>query len=307
MTILTALQQFEFGGAFCSLWVFKGPRRNSDTQEVSYTGRWVAISEDAEEALRSLVVEAVNRTEEILQYDLLTENHSTSALELPTDETHSQTIVEISSERHESKRTKKVKDLVNTSFYAIRFDLDGESLIALSRTNSNWTAKKKKSLENLIFTDDTLDVDKRVAFDFSKTVDLIIYQNSALLLSKSKAETILHYRAAHENEFTDLTSEKEFVESFEDIGPLTNYVGTNKIRLRRMSALRQKGNYKKTQFMANLRAKCAQKKLKIEFNASGKIIVTPDNAGDVITALLDHRLISGFSDGVFDVQSASPV
>ena len=108
-------------------------------------------------------------------------------------------------------------------------------------------------------------------------------------------------------EFTALQTETEFAEIFSDMSALVAYIGNNKMQLRRAAAIRQKAHYKDSGFMKRLRAKYGSQKLDIQFDSSGKIVATEDSAADIMTALLDHRLSSVFSESIYDVQDTQPV
>ena len=88
---------------------------------------------------------------------------------------------------------------------------------------------------------------------------------------------------------------------------LESYVGDNKMQLRRASAIRQRGHYKDPAFMSNLRKRHEEFLLDIEFDDAGRIVATPETCGDIVRALLDHRLASAFSQNIYDVPDVKPV
>lgn len=88
---------------------------------------------------------------------------------------------------------------------------------------------------------------------------------------------------------------------------LIGLVGNNKTHLRRVCAIRLKAHYRDTAFMGRLRQKHRQFGFNLRFDAAGKIVPTPETCGDVIRALLDHRLQSPFSTNIYDVEDAVPV
>jgi hypothetical protein len=94
---------------------------------------------------------------------------------------------------------------------------------------------------------------------------------------------------------------------FTDLQPLVDYVGSNKIQLRRASAIRQKANYKNAQFMQRLRAECGGLGFKIKFDKDGRIVPTSETCRDIFQALLDHRLESRLSQRLYDVENTSDV
>ncbi|HTF72576.1 MAG TPA: hypothetical protein VK638_58900 [Edaphobacter sp.] len=59
--------------------------------------------------------------------------------------------------------------------------------------------------------------------------------------------------------------------------------------------------------MTRVRQNYAEYGFALQFDNAGKLIVTPETGEEVITALLDHRLASGFSNRIYDVPSATPV
>ena len=117
----------------------------------------------------------------------------------------------------------------------------------------------------------------------------------------------MNYKAAHIQNFNQLREEDKFSAIFTDLAPLVNYVGENKIQLRRISAIQQKGHYKNPKFMDSLRAHCAVFKLNINFDKDGKIIPTEGSCRDIFQALLDHRLSSHFREHLYDVQNTEVV
>ena len=74
-----------------------------------------------------------------------------------------------------------------------------------------------------------------------------------------------------------------------------------------MCAVRDKKHYLDPAFMDRVRTHHAKYGFSLQFDPEGRIIVTPETASQIITALLDHRLASGFSDNIYDVPSATQV
>ena len=59
--------------------------------------------------------------------------------------------------------------------------------------------------------------------------------------------------------------------------------------------------------MERLRLSAAEFGFTFTFDGDGKIVVTPETCAQIITALLDHRLLSAFSANVYDVPSTTAV
>lgn len=118
---------------------------------------------------------------------------------------------------------------------------------------------------------------------------------------------VLSYKQAHADDFVALQAEPQFAQLFFDLAPLVAFVGDNKIQLRRVCAIRQKGHYLDPLFMQRLRQHHAQYQLNLSYTEQGLLEPTPATCSDIITALLDHRLASAFSQNVYDVPDATQV
>jgi hypothetical protein len=180
-------------------------------------------------------------------------------------------------------------------------------LYAIRKTDPSWKSTKRKAVIDALFQDQTLSLESSESFTLSKHIDILILGNELLILNKSHFESVLSYRQAHADDFQALQAEPEFISIFTSMAPLVTFVGTNKIQLRRACAIRSKGHYRDAGFMDRLRLHHAQYQLNIVFNGAGLIDPTPDTCGDIITALLDHRLSSAFSRAIYDVPDATPV
>nr|WP_255414548.1 Kiwa anti-phage protein KwaB-like domain-containing protein [Salinisphaera sp. LB1] len=175
------------------------------------------------------------------------------------------------------------------------------------KVDNSWSAKKMIGGINTFFVDEELTLNEQPAFNISKYVDFFILDETIFVRSKGSFETVASYKNAHKQDFVDLIEENEFNEVFSDLTHIREYVGNNKMQLRRASAIRQKGHYKNAQFMENLRLNAQQYGLDIEFDEFNQIIPTAENCRDIFQALLDHRLASGFSHNIYDVPDASTV
>jgi hypothetical protein len=145
------------------------------------------------------------------------------------------------------------------------------------------------------------------AFSLSAFVDFFIFDGMIYMLDKGRFESVLSYRQAHANQFLTLQAEPAFSLIFSDMAPLVAFIGANKIQLRRACAIETKGHYRNNAFMQRLRQRFQQFHLNIVFDANGLIVPTPETCADIMTALLDHRLSSAFSEAIYDVPDAVAV
>ena len=306
MPALDDLKAFNLTEATISLWVFKGPTGASGAPP-NYTGRWVETADSVDTALKETVSTERDRIEETLEYGLLAQNNEASALSIPREETNAGLLVDIVAAEIDPKRVQRPEHLRNSIFYLIKLVYRDIVIHAVRRTDSGWTTRRALSARSFFYEENRLTIDDRPHFDIEKTIDFLIVGDTVLILNKPHFESVLRYKDAHRNDFTALQGEPEFAAVFVDLAPLVAHVGANKIQLRRVSAIRQKGHYRDPEFMARLRQHHAAYGFAIQFDADGRIVITPETCAEILTALLDHRLASAFSTRIYDVPSATPV
>ena len=306
MAAIDTVRDFDINNAALTLWTFRGPTGPAHGNP-TYSGRWARTTNEVDEALKIAFVDEVSRIEEVRNYGLLEENHETSALLIAADETHAGYVLEKCAAETQNRQASRREHIANSSFYLAKFATQDTVVYGVRKTDQTWKTRRARNIRTMVFSDEELDIDDRPRFDISHTFDFVIADTEILCLNKRNFESILRYKQAHQDDFAELQEEPEFIAAFADITPLVEFVGNNKIQLRRTSAIRQKGHYKEAGFMANLRQRYNECGLTLEFNAQGEIIATPETCSDIVTALLDHRLTSRFSELYFDVPSSTAV
>lgn len=306
MAIPAALSDFDIQNAGLTVWLFK-KSGGAGGAAPTYTGRWITTDDALNEALKASVIEARSRIEEVHEYGLLAQNNEASALLIDTVETHAGLIVDQSANALPHRKVSTEAHIANTSFFVVRLTSGDDVLHAVRRTDSSWRTQKRKALIDMVYRENALALDQTPSFSLTKKVDFFIASDKIVIPHKANFESVLHYRQAHADEFTTLQGEADFSQVFSALGPLVQFVGTNKIQLRRMCSIRQKGHYKDANFMTKLRQHYAAHGLTLEFDANGLIVPTAETCRDIITALLDHRLASAFSENVYDVPDATKV
>lgn len=305
MPTLADLKAFDVAKATLSLWVFK--KSGLAYQAPSFNGRWVETTDELNSVLKAAVSAERARIEEVQEYDLLAQNNEGSALSITTLETHAGRFLEQSAAETSQKKATKLKEMQNSTFYVIKLVWKDGIIYAVRKTDASWRARKALTIISAFFADEQLGLDKSPGFEISKRVDFFIIGNGILIRNKQNFESILNYKQAHKEDFAALRAEPEFIAIFTDLAPLSGHVGENKIQLRRVSAIRQKGHYRDEKFMANLRERHSEFGLDLQFDDAGRIMATPDTCRDIFIALLDHRLASGFSRNIYDVPDATHV
>jgi hypothetical protein len=306
MPALQDLKALDLANAQVTLWSVKGPSGPAAAAP-GYSGRWVDTTDGVDAALKETFADELAKIEEVIEYGLLAQNNEASALQIPADETHANLLIDQVAAEIPAKKASQVNHLFNAKFYVAKFVIGDQIVFAVKKTESGWKTKKAASVRNLYFADQQLAIDDRPHFELSKTFDFFIFDDNVLVRNKGAFESVLRYKSTQREDFVELQAEAEFLAAFVDVAPLVAYVGDNKIQLRRACAIRQKGHYRDVDFMGRLRADQAEYGFTIEFDEDGKIVATPETCAQIMKALLDHRLKSGFSRLVYDVQDTTPV
>lgn len=304
MSDLAGLKGFDLGAADLTVWVFKKSTREGVPV---FNGKWVGITEELAAALRASVTGALDAITETIDYDILAQNNESSALTLGADETHIALVDAQALNPTPARKVRQLKQIANSGFYMLRFATEAGVLLAVRKTNPTWSSRRSSKIVRVVFADDQLDIDQRPSFSLEPFFDFFVFNGEIYVSNKGRFESVLAYRAGHIEAFQELTVEAEFNAIFSDVGPITVFVGENKIQLRRAIAIREKAHYKDIAFMQNLRNQCAAMNLQIAFDDDGRIVPTPETCRDIFQALLDHRLDSRLSNQIYDVQSTEPV
>lgn len=305
MRIPKAFSEFDIQKSTIALWLFKTTQQAG--QPPTYVGRWIDTHDDLDSKLKEAVAAERQRIAEIRQYSLLAENNEASALAIDALLTNAGLVIQQASAEVPARRVKEMPQIQNARFYVIKLTKSGKTLYAVRKTEGSWQTKRMKDAIYAFFSNNRLGLDDKPSFRISKDVDFFIVDNLVLIRHKGHFESILAYKQAHVEDFVALQKDQAFKSLFSTLDPLVAFVGTNKIHLRRACAIHDKAHYKDAGFMARLRADHIKYQLKLEFDAQGRIVPTDETCADIIRALLDHRLLSPFSEQVYDVQDAAPV
>lgn len=305
MPLPNFLHTFDIAAASVTVWVFKkSPGANGAT---IFTGRWIETDEALEAALRITVMDARARITEIKPYGLLATNQDDSVLQIDAIETHAHLVVAQAGAEVVEKRVRKLSQIQNAAFYVIKLTSGQDVLYAVRKSDTSWRSKSAAQALSVFFAGEVLGLNEAPGFSLSKYVDFFIADTDILIADKAHFESVLNYKQAHADDFVNLQAEQAFSDVFSDLAPLIAFVGTNKLHLRRLSAIHQKGHYQDQQFLTRLYNDAHQYGLNIQFDAAQKIVPTEATCGDIITALLDHRLLSPFSTRVYDVPNTEAV
>jgi hypothetical protein len=306
MTALQTLKAFDIQAADVTVWAVKKSGGIAGTPPI-YTARWIQIDPNLADALKKAVQTARNGVDEIKDYGLLAQNNEASALLIAADETNAPLLRAACADPTAQRKVKVLKEISNSALYVIKLVVDGNALMAVRRTDPSWKSKISTSFVTAVFADNILTLDERPRFSISNAVDFFVVDADVLVLNKGNFESLLNYREAHVEDFGVLQEEQAFIDIFTALPELVAYVGTNKLQLRRASAIKTMGHYRNADFMDRLRREAAGLHLNITFDDAGRIVPTPNSCRDIFQAILDHRLDSRLSQTIYDVDDAQPL
>ncbi|PBB57955.1 MULTISPECIES: Kiwa anti-phage protein KwaB-like domain-containing protein [Mesorhizobium] len=296
---------FDVANSTIGVWLYKtsvGPDGNP-----RFTGRWIDTDAALDEALKQAVTTKREGIMEVNNYSLLAATNDGIALRIDALETHAGVIIAEAQDPDAGRKVTKLKDVQNTKFYAVKLTHGGHSLYAVRKTDSSWQSRSNRNILSVFFQDDQLGLNDSPGFNISKDIDFFMLEEEVIITNKPAFESVLSYKEAHVQEFVSLQGEAEFVSLFTVLNPLVEFIGKNKLHLRRACAIRQKGHYLDANFMIRLRQRYAECGLNLTFDEQGRLVPTEETCADIIRALLDHRLSSLFSENNYDVPDATVV
>ncbi len=305
MILIQKMKNFNIDEASPTLWTFK--KQSPKDAPPKFNGHWVDTTDEMSAELKDIVKQQLHQITEEKDYSLLAENNEASVLTITEAETHVGLMKDHITAELPRRKVRNVTTLFNCAFYVIKLVHNGEVFYAAKKTDTTWKSKTANNVVTAIFSDTQLELAHDDSFRVQKSIDFFGFDGNLAVRRKGNFESILNYKQAHQEDYIAMTADAKFLEIFDDLSPLTDFIGSNKIHLRRMSAIRQKGYYADVKFMENLRKSYKNYGLSINFDDEGRIVPTAETCRDIIAALLDHRLNSPFSGNIYDVPDATEV
>lgn len=298
---LSDCRGFDVAQATLSLWVFK-KRPNGGFSATS-----VEVTDTLTRELRNIVSASLQARTEIEDYSLVAQGNVASCLHVGTDETSFGDLKSLVDEPAEEHRVKTDRDLKNCAGYLIRLRSGAEVLYCVKRVTDTWKTKKARSVLNVVFRANQLDLLADRSFTLAKYLDFVVLHNDVLIVNKAAFETLLSYKIEYAKSFVELRDDPVFVAKFTDMQPIIDHVGSNTMHLRRMAVIHQKANYANLGYMTRLQQVNSAEGWNIQFDASGRIVATEGTMRTIMQVLLDHRLHSRLSLTTYDVPSTAAV
>lgn len=298
---LADCRRFGIADAVLSLWVFKKRLGGG------FTAKSIDVTDALAQELRNIVSATLLAHTEVEDYSLVAQQNEVSCLHVGTDETvfaELQALVDAPAEEH---RVASDRDLKNCAGYVIRLRFADRVLYCVKRVTDTWKTKKARSVINVVFRANQLELVEDRSFTIAKNLDFVVLDDDILVLNKGAFETLLSYKIEYANSFAALQQDPVFAARFTDLQPMIDHVGTNTMHLRRMAVIQQKANYANPDYMTRLQQVNNIENWNIQFDAAGRIIATEATMKTIMQVLLDHRLHSRLSLTTFDVPSTAAV
>lgn len=310
MTLQQTLANFKglgIANANITLWVFKKRPDSNDPGEMKYSTHWVKVANAVNSELRTIISGYQQTYVEVEEYSLLAQNNENSFLGVDLDETSFSKLKLLVDRPPEEHQAMDEKQLNNAVGYVVRVSTPNAVLYCVKKTTANWKTKRSKTLMNLVFRQQELNIEDNPAFSLERSFDFFVLSDHVLTPNKLAFESLLSFKASYKTAFAQLQVEPTFSGLFTNMQPIITYVGSNSIHLRRMSAIQSKGLHQDLNFLVRLKQVNQQKQWNIQFHDDGRINPTEGTVKTIIQVLLDHRLYSELSLNTYDVPSSTPV
>ena len=292
---------FAVADAILSLWVFKKRLGGG------FSATSIEVSDALARELRNIATGSLQAHTEIEDYSLVTQRNEASCLHVGADETTFGDLKGLVDEPAEEHRVRNDRDLKNCAGYVIRLRVDDRVLYCVKRVTDTWKTKKARSVLNVVFRANQLDLVVDQSFTIAKNLDFVVLDNEVLIMNKAAFETLLSYKIEYANSFSELRGDPVFAARFTDLQPMIDHVGTNTMHLRRMAVIHQKANYANPGYMTRLQQVNTAEGWNIQFDHTGRIVATEETMRTIMQVLLDHRLHSRLSLATYDVPSTAAI
>ncbi len=296
---LQQLKALTLDQAQATLWIIK---RGLKAGVAWYRVASVRTEPKLQRKLTGIVAQAVRAANHLQEYEYLTaDQDEDTVLGLNLPDTDLQTIAEQISEGSDAPQISEAKDLFDSWAYAIEVAHAKERVIAVRKIGEGWKLKRQGKTFSAIFQNHMLlDYEDQCLFKLDKAIDCFAYNGALFILDKKKFEAALNFRAGMEANVQTLLDELVQLGLVTNVEIIRAKVVTRLSHLRRISTIKRNGYYRQPGFMEKVKAVCAKKQWKIQFEGR-KVIVTEETVELLLKLLNNDRLASLLTDEIFDV------
>ncbi|RJP89639.1 MAG: DUF4868 domain-containing protein [Desulfobacteraceae bacterium] len=297
---LDIIKTFNWGTASVSFFVVK---RKLIQRKAEYTVLQVNVDKSLRKKLRGIADNKIKQSNAAFEYDFNTVDMDENLLGLSTADTDLQQIIDELKKDEDPPCVNRYEDLIGSWLYITRLDINGQpSLFSARRVSEGWTAKKVIQLINMVFHNNMLvDLGQQEIFRIDGKVDFFTYNGIIFIADKKNFETALNFREGMERNRDEIVKEFSALGLFEDASAISELVGNNLRRLRRLSQVKKSAYYKDPLFLERLKKVNEEDGWGIKYSPDGKLLVTEDDIETVLRVLNNDRLTSKINAENFDV------
>lgn len=297
--IFNEVKGVNWNEAVVSFYIVKRKLKN---REAKYEVLEVNVDESLRKKLRKVASDKVQKSNNTLEYDFNTSDLDDNVLGIATEETDLKELIDSITAEEAPKTAASYEMLIGSWIYIARLEKDGQILYSVRRVSEGWTTKKVSQFINMIFADNMLvDIEQKEIFRIDGKVDFFSFDGVIFIADKKNFETALNFREGMERNRDEIVEEFKQIKLFVDANKISNLVGNNIRRLRKLSQVKKSGYYKKQDFLQSLKQVNKDENWGIQYSDDGKLIVTEENIETVLTILNNSRLKSPINQESFDV------
>ncbi len=293
------VKDINWNEAVVSFYVVK---RRLANREAKYEILQVNVDENLCKKIRKVANDKVETSNKALEYDFNTSDLDDNVLGIATEETDLKELIDSITAEEIPETADSYETLIGSWIYIARLEKDEQILYSVRRVSEGWTTKKVSQLINMIFDNNMLvDIEQKEIFRIDGKVDFFSFNGIIFIADKKNFETALNFREGMERNRDEIVEEFKEANLFIDANEISNLVGNNIKRLRKLSQVKKSGYYKKQNFLQSLKEVNKTENWGIQYSEDGKLIVTEDDIETILTILNNSRLKSPINQESFDV------
>lgn len=293
------VKDIDWNQAVVSFYIVK---RRLANRKAKYTILQVNVDENLRRKLRKVANDKVKKINQVLEYDFNTSDLDDNVLGIATEETDLKELIDSITAEETPEIAVSYESLINSWIYIVRLEKDEQILYSVRRVSEGWTTKKVTQLINMIFDNNMLvDIEQKEIFRIDGKVDFFSFKDVIFIVDKKNFETALNFREGMERNRDEIVQEFKETNLFVNADKISNLVGNNIKRLRKLSQVKKSGYYKEKKFLESLKKVNEEENWGIQYSEDGKLIVTEENIETVLTVLNNSRLKSPINQESFDV------
>lgn len=277
-------------------------KRSLVNRKAKYEVLEVNVEENLRKKLRKVASDRIQNSTQAIDYDFNTSDLDNNLLGIPEDDTDMKELIDSINADDPPKTADSYESLIGSWIYVARLEKDQNILYSIRRVSDGWTTKKVSQFINMVFDNNMLvDLEQKQIFRIDGKVDFFSYNGIVFIADKKNFETALNFREGMERNRDEIVEDFKAINLFVDAEEISNLVGNNIKRLRKLSQVKKAGYYKQQGFLQNLKKVNEDENWGINYSDDGKLIITEDDIETVLTVLNNSRLKSLINQESFDV------